>query len=238
MSGDINTSLGNVIIMCLMMYAYCQEKKFRLQLINDGDDCVLICERGFVSQLKDVPTWFAQLGFVMEVEEPVYEIEKIVFCQCQPVFVNDSYRIVRDPRTCLDKDLCIVKPIQHRKDWMFYRRAIAQSGLCLAGDLPIYNEFYSMLERGTTKADCVRTNTNSRRRGVRDARLDTGLEYLSVRMERKCQQPSPESRASFYFAFDIPPDYQIAIENQYSRQNLEWSEYTNVPRFGNLIAEL
>jgi hypothetical protein len=238
MSGDMNTSLGNVLTMCLMMHSYCATKNFRIQLINDGDDCVLVCERGNVADLGDLSDWFSQLGFIMTVEQPVYEIEHVEFCQSKPVKIGDSYRMVRDPRVSIDKDLCVVKPVQHEKDWKFYRRAIGQCGQCLAGDMPIYCEFYRMLVRGTSKSDCVKTNSNSRRRGLRTVELETGMQYLALDMHHKWSKPSPETRASFANAFGINPDMQEALEVLYERQNPKWRNLICVPRFGNLIAGL
>jgi hypothetical protein len=221
-----------------MMHSYCSTKNFRIQLINDGDDCVLVCERGNAAALDDMSDWFSQLGFIMTVEQPVYEIEHIEFCQSKPVFVGDSYRMVRDPRVCIDKDLCVVKPVLNEKDWKFYRRSIGLCGLCLAGDMPIYYQFYQMLVRGTSKSDCVKKNSNSRRRGLRTVELETGMQYLALDMHHKWSKPSPQTRASFANAFGINPDMQEALEELYGQQNLKWRNLTCVPRFGNLIAGL
>jgi len=46
MSGDMNTSSGNCLIMCAMVWTYCRSlgiTKFRLA--NNGDDCILIVEQ-------------------------------------------------------------------------------------------------------------------------------------------------------------------------------------------------
>lgn len=44
-SGDMNTGLGNCILMCAMVYAYAKERGVRVKLMNNGDDCVVIMER-------------------------------------------------------------------------------------------------------------------------------------------------------------------------------------------------
>jgi hypothetical protein len=236
MSGDMNTSLGNVLLMCLMMHAYVATKDFDVALINDGDDCVLVCERENADQLGDMPEWFRQLGMVMVVEEPIYELEKLVFCQSQPVLVNGAYRMVRDPRVCMDKDLVTFKPIRSEKDWRYYRRAIAECGLALAGDLPIYCEFYSALLRGTSPDDAKCAKQNSRRRGPRKDKLECGMSYLASGMHIKYSEPTVESRVSFWKAFNVPPDLQTGIESLCREYQPAWGESEHVLKFGKLIA--
>jgi len=41
------------------------------------------------------------MGFNMVVEEPVYELEKVVFCQSQPVFDGVSWTMVPIPGAVL-----------------------------------------------------------------------------------------------------------------------------------------
>lgn len=70
---------------------YCPGAKF----INDGDDSVIVLERQDLEKLNNIPEYFSNLGFKMEIEPFVDTIEKVVFCQAQPVKVGPSYRFVR-----------------------------------------------------------------------------------------------------------------------------------------------
>ena len=85
-SGDLNTSLGNCIIMCAAIWAFCQEQQIDAELGNNGDDCVLIVERSDVDKvLNNVDGFFRRLGFRMTSEKPVDIFERIEFCQSHPV---------------------------------------------------------------------------------------------------------------------------------------------------------
>lgn len=54
MSGDINTSLGNVTIMCLMLYSYLEHAGVEcVEVANDGDDAVLIVDERELGKLAD-----------------------------------------------------------------------------------------------------------------------------------------------------------------------------------------
>jgi hypothetical protein len=176
--------------------------------------------------MRNVVAWFAELGFVMKVETPVYKLEHIEFCQSHPVEVAPGvYRMVRDPRVVLDKDLIVLKPIQHKSDYDFYRRAIGLCGLSLAGDVPVFNQFYSALVRGTVASNRV-------------VELESGMQYLAMGMKQKFSEPTATARVSFCEAFGIPPDLQEALEGEYSRVTLQWSTPDCVLGFGNLIAGL
>jgi hypothetical protein len=231
-SGDMNTSLGNVLLMSLMMKAYCETKDFPISLINDGDDCVLITERKFGGRFDDIGEWFNRLGMVMTVEEPVYELEQIEFCQSHPVLTNrGTYRMVRDPRVCLTKDVLVVKPVLNVSDYQFYRRAIGLCGAALAGDMPVYWQFYQMLIRGTSNKDM--RNASGVKRAVE---LQTGMQFLALGMDSKFESPTTAVRVSFTKAFGINPDYQVALEQLYCGNQLHYNKIKESHEFGELIA--
>jgi len=222
MSGDMNTALGNVLLMCLCVWSYLQGKNFHVSLINDGDDCVLICEAENVGQFADLADWFARLGFVMKVEQPVFVLEEIEFCQSHPVEVlPGKYRMVRDPRVTLDKDLCCVRPLTNEREYDFQRASIAQCGLALAGDVPVYNEYYRGLLPDTID--------RRMRHKLANRPLTTGADYLAIGMHHQyVANPWWGSRVSFAKAFGIMPDHQIALERRYKTLRPTWREPTLV----------
>jgi hypothetical protein len=231
-SGDMNTSLGNVLLMCLMMKAYCETKDFTVSLINDGDDCILITERENVGRFEDMGEWFGRLGMVMTVEEPIYELEGIEFCQSHPVLTNGgTYRMVRDPRVCLTKDVLVVKPVLNKSDYQFYRRAIGLCGKALAGDMPVFWEFYQTLIRGTDNK-CMR-NASGVKRAIE---LQTGMQFLALRMTNEFISPTTACRVSFAKAFGIEPDFQLALEKLYRETQLEYNKIKESHELGELIA--
>lgn len=200
MSGDMNTGIGNCLIMCAMVYSYLDHAKVHAKLINNGDDCMLFLEGEDLPKLHGLPAYFRELGFVMEVEEPVYVIEKVVFCQTQPVWVGGGYRMVRDPRIAMAKDRHIFKdqPLLLNR----YRQSIGECGLSLAGDLPIYNEFYSNMITG---ARALAPETES------------GFQIMARGMDIKYSRPSTMTRYSFWLAFGFEPQDQMAWEMDIAR---------------------
>jgi len=201
MSGDINTSLGNCLIMCAMVWAYCQGLGIKCRLANNGDDCVVVMTRADLPRFRaGLDNWFLEMGFTMKVEEPAYEFEHIEFCQTQPVWTPDGWLMVRNPNKAISKDL--VSLLNLDQCFGAYCHAVGSCGLAAYGGIPIYQDFYSNL-LSSGKITGLATDNNS---------VGRGLRYLSQGMSRTYASIHPRTRASFCFAFGITPDEQVLLE--------------------------
>lgn len=203
-SGDMNTGCGNCLLMCAMVYSFMESVGLndKYELMNNGDDCVLILERRDLNRLAGIEQWFAEMGFPLDLEAPVYALEHIEFCQTHPVFDGRDYVMVRDPHVCLDKDLVSIKPVRNVAEWNTLRNSVGLCGLALAGDMPIFSEFYEAVRRGAGD------------RIDRDA-TESGFKILARGMNKAGRPVADSARASFYLAFGITPDHQIALEQHY-----------------------
>jgi len=208
MSGDSNTSLGNVLLMCAFVYSLKERLQIRFSLANDGDDCVIICERSDEFRIREaVEGHFHALGFTMTVEDSVYEFEKIEFCQAHPVFDrHGGYTMVRDPRTSISKDAVSLKPLDNPSVARKWMAAVGAGGLSLTSGMPVLQAYYSYFIRHSQGAD-----------PLSDPTLEGGFFRLGVGMEAKRTPISPESRFSFWVAFGIPPQSQIVLEEYYDQ---------------------
>lgn len=211
-SGDINTSLGNTIIMCALLFAYGKEIGVDFELANNGDDCVVIMERRDEERFtKCVETFFKKYGFRMEVEKPVYEFEQIEFCQSKPVKTSSGWCMVRDIFKCFVKDpMCLVS-VQNYKDLQYWMYAVGECGLAITSAVPVMGSWYRMFMRNGLKAsagfiESVFKNTSAFERSK-------GVSMQSV--------VTPESRASFYYAFGLTPDDQFVLEDWFDKQSVE-----------------
>lgn len=208
-SGDLNTSLGNCLLMCALIYALCLELGIDAELANNGDDCVLIFEEEHLQKvLSAVPTFFRRYGFRMQVEDPVFEFEQVEFCQSRPVCLGGIWTMVRNVRTCLKKDPMCLIPIQNDRVWRKWLAAVGECGLATVPGCPVLQSFYGAFVRSGSKArskfkDFVFKNTSMRERGL-------GLEPTEIAV-------TDESRVSFYRAFGILPDMQVELEKYYDK---------------------
>jgi hypothetical protein len=202
MSGDMNTALGNVIIMILALRTYMEPLGITYVIIDDGDDAGVIVEAEDEHRLAGLAQFYAELGLPLKVEPSVSTLEHIVFCQSQPVQVSpDQWRMVRDPRVALSKDATTVHPVTSETDFWSLRRSIAECGMALAGDLPVFGAYYNAMLRGTD--------------GAKVRELRTGMEWLARGMHAKYTPPTECNRLSFAKAFGIWPAEQESLEQYY-----------------------
>lgn len=207
-SGDMNTGLGNCLIATCLLVAYCEEREIPFELANNGDDCVIFTHKKYLADFSlGLDKWFRQMGFNMVVEEPVYELEKVVFCQSQPVFDGHSWTMVRDPRSCIKKDCVSLKPWRNEKEYNAWLASVGMSGTSLAGGMPVLDAFYRSF---------LRASRNAKPLNQADPSLQGGLYWQSKGMHRRGLPVSDAARYSFWRAFDIMPAEQEAIEYEYS----------------------
>jgi len=210
MSGDINTGMGNCLIMSCLVLNYFEEVGLNARLSNNGDDCVVFLDRSDLGKLAGIGNYFSDFGFKL-VEEPVVDVfERVVFCQAQPVLVGDRYRMVRDPWTAMSKDCVSLLSWNTLEDFNIWRDAVGTCGRILTTGVPVWEAFYSRL------------NTGGGREGKGGLVFDSGF----GRMGRGISGGviTPEGRASFWRAFGITPDLQVAME-----QNVPDIEYNGLP---------
>lgn len=205
-SGDVNTSLGNIVLMCVMMRAYLDHVRLRAELVNDGDDCVLILERRDLALLEELEPFFLRLGYTMIREDPVDVFEQIEFCQCNPVFDGAEWVMVRKLTTVMSKDTITVKSLSSEQAVRIHRRRIMQSGMAMAGNIPVLRSVYKYIGRGCEAA------TN--RRGRFNPYLDSGLFYATKGMRYKDILPTATARLSFWRSTGVTPSQQVSMEKQ------------------------
>lgn len=210
MSGDMNTSSGNIMIMCALVYAYLTSVGLTTAdfwLANNGDDSTIVLDRKNLHKLSNIPKWFLEMGFNMKIEDPVYHLEQIEFCQTHPVWTERGWTMVRDPHKALGKDCtvnCDIKGRTHRETWI---GAVREGGLALTDGCPVWPAFYSMFVAGTTKVT-KNNNVHEHVAGTGFRRLAGSLKFVDIPISAK-------ARCSFWIAFGITPDEQEAIEARF-----------------------
>nr|UHS72367.1 MAG: hypothetical protein 2 [Tombusviridae sp.] len=209
MSGDMNTSLGNVIVMCSLMFSYIEHVGLRgkVKLLNDGDDCVIVLDRknksAFVTGLEK---WFLEMGITMKFEGEFTQLEHIQFCQSQPVFSEiHGYQLVPRPVKRLYSDLISSKNLSNPYLFKNQVGAVAGCGLACSSGIPIFQAFYLWLGSGASPWIPEMGDAYYKYR----QELVDGMEF------RK-REPSIRERISFYFAYGLTPDQQMIVETYYN----------------------
>lgn len=224
-SGDMNTALGNCIIMCAMVWAYAKERGVDIKLMNNGDDCVVFMESWDLERFqKGLSDWFLELGFRMVCEEPVYDIEKIEFCQMHPVNTVNGWTMVRNIPIVLHKDSLCLLPLRNEKEMREWLGAIGECGEALTAGVPVLNAFYRAYTR----------NGSKRTKFGETLLLHSGTRYLRQGIDRVEEAVTPEARFGVWLAWGILPDHQVALEERYGALTVEYSSdcvgsYEHIP---------
>jgi len=214
-SGDLNTSLGNCLIMCGCIYAYAKERGVAIELANNGDDCVVFMERrDLTAFLRRLEPWFLQRGFSMVAETPVDIFEQVEFCQTRPVEVNGVWRMIRNHNAVLKKDTMCLISIQNDRVYRKWLHAVGTGGSILNAGVPVQQDFYGCyLRHGVECSRGMMQHIN------KNTSLMSRIEGLT---HSKGGEPiAPSTRVSYYYAFGITPDQQIEIERYYKAAQIE-----------------
>lgn len=200
MSGDINTGMGNCLLMSSIVLAFFHSVNLDARLANNGDDCVVVLERKNLKLLEGISCWFEDFGFVLKREPMVDVFERIEFCQAQPVCIGGAWRMVRNPWTAMSKDCVSLLSWDSSASFDTWRDAISTCGGELTSGVPLWQSFYSAIGQG------------SRRGGIEQV-YDSGMGMMARGVRQT--QIDAVARHSFWLAFDINPDLQVACESSW-----------------------
>jgi len=230
MSGDINTGLGNTIIMLFIFIfftsylnslylsdggkyvdgSWCQWNG-KWDFICDGDDSVFFTER--CNQeifIAEFPSFSKRLGFKMTVGNPVDELEHVNFCQSNPVYVDGQYTLVRNPRKALSGALCSKRPLRNAKEVSNHCWAVGKCELSLGQGIPVMQEFARA---------CIRSGTPTR--SFDSVRYELSYRYWHLNHDVKPKSVSAATRVSYERAFGVTVAQQLYLELVLSRWRIE-----------------
>jgi hypothetical protein len=212
MSGDMNTALGNCILMLIMVGAFMSEIGCQWDILDDGDDCLVIvdrCSRARV--LAECAPAFLSFGMTIKVEAVVDHIEDVEWCQSKPVeYAPQKFKFVRDWTKVVSQDLVGTKWLgaSHCRP-----RLLQTIGLCeliLNMGVPILQEYSIALIRNAHGAQPLGLDQSPLWHRVKhEARL-FGRKHLT----KLAPQPiTDEARLSFQRAFGVSVTDQLLIES-------------------------
>lgn len=142
-SGDMDTALGNCIVMIAAVQACMVEMDVnKYELLNDGDDCLLVVEERVVGGafVDDLRASMLCAGFQCKAEicyRTGSMLEDITFCRSKPVNYGTHYCFVRDAARALSTFLVSHKNYGQRNA-LSYIKDKAVCELAVSAGLPIH----------------------------------------------------------------------------------------------------
>lgn len=209
-SGDMNTGLGNCLIMCALILRLRAVLGIKFKFINNGDDCGAFIERRHLKTVMEaVPGFFQDYGFRIVCEEPVDVLEKVSFCGMRPLHCNDGVRMVREFRTAIEKDTLSVTHLPDElsvRKWIY---SVGECGLALCSGVPVLQALYqAYVNQG------IRSNMKNA------VYMESGAMRLAHGLHPKVSPVSSDARVSFWLAFGVTPEEQEHIEDYFSTWSL------------------
>lgn len=208
-SGDMNTSCGNVVIMCSIVYDYLSKLGVHWRFINDGDDGGVMLESSDIHLMDGFADHCLRFGFEMEIEKPVFQIEEIEFCQSNPIeLAPGQYMMVRNINKCLKLDRCSI----NSRNWAMYheiQHATGLGGLALYQGVPVLDAWYQSMLSDNVRAKVI-DRLLEETIHVRSWRTFAHSSFAS--QNRAIDVDESVARLSVYRAFGITPDQQKSLE--------------------------
>lgn len=207
MSGDMNTAMGNCIISAGLLWAYAAESGCVIRAVVDGDDSVAFMERRTLTRfLSGIEGWMAKRGFKLVMEEPVFCINQVEFCQCRYMGTVPP-TMVRNPMKAITQDHAWIEDRSIR--YCEVLAATGLGGLSLYGNIPVLGAYYDMLARTTRPSSSTLKRLDFRSSWLRDA-TDDGV----------FAAPSEEARYQFWLTWGMSPGEQRAHEDNFRATDL------------------
>jgi hypothetical protein len=208
MSGDMNTALGNCVLMICLVGAALQGCPY--QMYDDGDDCLLFCEQDHLQLVSDkIEAYFTRVGFNVKIENVATEFNKIFFCQSRPIQTVEGWIMVRSPQKILGFGVSGTKFINNGMTSMKqYIRALGMCGYAISRGVPVLQKYYYRMIELTEGAK------------FRDTYLVNfgGVAQLAKGLQRDIERVKPlldithHAREQFAVAFGISIAEQEIIE--------------------------
>lgn len=229
MSGDMNTALGNCILMLLYVAAFCHvELKLDLwDILDDGDDAILIVEECEVERLlARVTSFFEELGQKVKVESVADNLDEVEWCQSHPIEVSRGCRkFVRNPFKVMSAALVgtSFRTSQRRRAALVH--TIGQAELVLNMGVPVLQEYALALIRNARTEETVQLSESDGATSAVYHRVRRELKLFGLRSLKRLE-PSPIqpcARESFTRAWGVSYDDQIVIERALQAWNFSLS---------------
>jgi hypothetical protein len=140
MSGDMNTALGNCVLMICMMAVAMKRlglNPSQWRMADDGDDCCLMVEADIQHKVVNgIAAIFREFGQELKVESIATSLEQVSLCGAKPVRVCGKRTMILDPKRAIGKTRVGIKS-RNQKFIADYVSTIGVGLLALHSGVPV-----------------------------------------------------------------------------------------------------
>lgn len=214
MSGDMNTALGNCVLMIIMVAVAMRNVGYlprQWRMVDDGDDCILVVPRGF--DVARFEREFSRFGHVLKVEQVATRLVDIEFCQSHAIHTAHGLKMVQNPVRTLSRAMAGPRHWNCPKFRARYLGLLGWCELAICMGVPVLQSFAMLMIRSSGgKLPKKWTYCDRVAFAMREAKRHS-VEPIEVTLE---------ARVDFWEAFGMSPDEQRALENQFDTSILSW----------------
>lgn len=213
MSGDMDTALGNCLITVNAVAAALRLLGVRkYDLMDDGDDCLVILEQSESRGLRDrFIAAMSEVGFNSESSwcgsEDGWEPEDVSFCRSKLLFAGGKWRFVRNYERMMCGFLCTHKHYSESAGAKRIMKAMAQCEAYCCRGIPVMQPMATRILHllGGVKYPKQFETMGFARKAV--------MEAENLRATFVPEPITVEARVSFAKAFGIPIEEQLELED-------------------------
>jgi len=205
MSGDMNTSTGNCLLMVMMVRAAARQLQIKdYRICDDGDDCLIMIETDDLPKLAGLKDAFLSFGHVVKFENIAFEFHEIEWCKTRPVLVDGVWKLIPDWRRVLGMMAAGTRYWHDKAVCPHIARACGMCVLSYAAGVPILQDYALALMRSSNKISTEIYYMDVWRHAVKP----TGMDLTDFK-ERPI---SATTRTSFMETYGMSVSYQREVE--------------------------
>lgn len=214
MSGDMNTALGNCVLM-ITMVAATLGGLMTYDILDDGDDCLVLVEHRDACRARELLLeWFHEYGMSLKIENEAVNIADVEWCQAKPIQLDETtWKFVRNPSKVFS--VALGGPKFNTRSVRFRAKYINTIGLgemILNRGVPVMQEFGLALMRNS-RLKCDDVVQLERSEGLwHRLKHETGGTDTRALTRWKPIPISRRARWSFARAFGISIERQLLLE--------------------------
>jgi len=207
-SGDMDTGLGNSLITFVIILLFALVYEIDIDTLNDGDDGLIFMENDKRSCFVDNFSEFSRnFGFDMKLENETTVIDKITFCQSNPLQVMPGkYVMVRNPKRAIGRALQSNTSMSTITEALQTMWAIGSCELALHVGVPVLQSFALFCLRNGLKCSDKKLNL---------VRYKTSHAYWQLPCKQRPLPVSAYARASFETCFGVGVRDQVLLEEAF-----------------------
>jgi hypothetical protein len=208
MSGDVNTALGNVIVMCACIYYYARKYVTKVfEFTDEGDDCFPTMEEHHSGEWDKLTEVFKDLGFTLRVEAIVDDIHKIQYCQASPICIGGVWRTIRTIDSVFSKDTACLTG-KTNEEFLHWLYEVGTNGAIINDGVPVFSALYAKYKEWGKRGTLTAQQKNDMFYGSL-RQLSSGIEYIGMPI-------TEDNRVEFYLMTGVMPEHQLMMEKEIS----------------------